>query len=241
MIEGGEMRRLLLALGVLALLAPAAGVSKRPPHPGKSATNVAHMCKSLRAANPTLFKRVWGTNSNHRNAFGKCVAAHARAKHRPGSFTLHNLTLSSRGTVTSASAPGCQSTAAGCTITTTGTISGAFAGSYSSSFTILWTQSTPNGAGGFCAPATGTTTLTLPGLGTLTKSEHGTVCEVGATGPNVEHTMTNGTFTVSSGTGVFTGATGSGSLSFDQKPGPTSAVGGAVTDSETFTTLTIKL
>ena len=53
--------------------------------------------------------------------------------------------------------------------------------------------------------------------------------------------MTNGTFTISGGTGVFAGASGSGTSSFDQKPGATSTQGGAVTDSETFNSLTIKL
>ena len=53
--------------------------------------------------------------------------------------------------------------------------------------------------------------------------------------------MTNGTFSVTGGTGVFAGATGLGTSTFDQKPGATSALGGAVTDSETFSSLTIKL
>jgi len=231
----------ILAVAAIALLIPAAATAKRPPAPGKSAQNAAHMCKDLRAANPALFKQTWGTNANKSNAYGKCVAAHARAKRHQGMFTLHNVTLTSTGTVTDAGAANCQTTAAGCTVVSAGTVSGAFAGSYTSSFTILWLQATPNGAGGFCAPATGTTTVTLTGLGTLTKSEQATVCEVGATGANVEHTMTNGTFTITGGTGVFVGATGTGTSSFDQKPGATSSLGGAVTDSETFTSLTIKL
>jgi hypothetical protein len=235
------MKKLILLLGAVALVAASSTMAKQPPSRGKSAQNVAHMCKALRAANPTLFRATWGTNANKRNAYGKCVAAHARAKHHGGSFTLHNLSLSSSGTVTGAGAAGCELTVAGCALTSSGTIAGAFTGTYSSSFTIFWLQKTPNGAGGFCAPASGTTTLTIPGLGTLTKSEQGTVCEVGASGPNVEHTMTNGTFSVTAGTGVFTGATGLGTSTFDQKPGATSALGGAVTDSETFSSLTITL
>src|SRR5262249_39390699 len=128
------MRRLFLALGMLALVVPVAATAKRSPPPGKSATNVAHLCKDLRAANPLLFKQVWGTNTNHRNAYGKCVSARARAKHHPVTFTLHNLTFASSGTVTSAGAAGCQFTAAGCTVTTSGAVSGAFVGTYSSSF-----------------------------------------------------------------------------------------------------------
>lgn len=236
------MSKLILALALAALLLPVAAAAKKPPTTkGKSATNVAHMCKDLRAANPTLFKQTWGTNVNKRNAYGKCVSAHARAKHHGGTFTLHSLALNSSGTVTAAGAAGCQFTAAGCTVTSAGTITGAFMGTYNSSITILWMQATPNGSGGFCAPASGTTTLTLTGLGTVTKAEKGSVCEVGPTGANVEHKMTDGTFTVTAGTGVFSGATGSGTSSFDQKPGATSALGGAITDSETFDTLTIKL
>ena len=235
------MRRLIPVVAVLALFVPAAATAKQPPAAAKSALNVAHMCKNLRSANPALFKQTWGTNANKSNAYGKCVSAHAHAKHHGATFTLHNVTLTSAGTVTNAGAANCQTTAAGCTVASAGTVSGAFLGTYTSSVTILWLQATSNGAGGFCAPATGATTVTLTGLGTLTKSEQGTVCEVGATGVNVEHTMTNGTFTVSSGTGVFAGATGSGTSSFDQKPGATSSLGGAVTDSETFTSLTIKL
>ncbi len=235
------MKRLILLAGAVALVVATSAPAKRPPSPGKSAQNVAHMCKALRGANPTLFKMTWGRNHNKRNAYGKCVAAHARAKHRGGSFTLSNLSLSSSGRVTGVGAAGCELAAAGCALTSSGTIAGAFAGTYLSSFTIFWLQKTSNGAGGFCAPASGTTTLTIPGLGTLTKSEQGTVCEVGASGPNVEHQMTNGTFSVSAGTGVFNGATGNGAVSFDQKPGATSALGGAVSDSETFSSLVIKL
>src|SRR5947207_3103215 len=110
----------------------------------------------------------------------------------PTSARRVNNRLSSSGTVTGAGAAGCESTAAGCALSSFGTIAGAFGGTYSTSFTIFWLQKTPNGAGGFCAPASGATTLTIPGLGTLTKSEQGTVCEVGPSGPNVRHTMTNG-------------------------------------------------
>jgi hypothetical protein len=235
------MKRLIFLVGALALVAATTALAARQPSPGRSAQNVAHVCKALRAANPTLFKATWGTNANKRNAYGKCVAAHARAKHHVGSFTLHNLSLSSSGTVTGAGTAGCELTAAGCALISSGTIAGAFGGTYSSSFTIFWLQKTSNGAGGFCAPASGSKTITIPGLGAVTKSEQGTVCEVGTSGPNVEHTMTNGTFSVTAGTGVFTGATGLGTSTFNQKPGATSALGGVVTDSETFSSLTIKL
>jgi hypothetical protein len=242
------MRKPAIVLLVAALAVPAAADAKKPP-PKQSKTavtatkNAAKACAALRAANATLFRTTWGKNHNGRNAFGKCVSAHARAKQANPTFTLHNLTLNSTGTVTNAGATGCQFTAAGCTVTSTGTVTGAFGGTYSSTFTILW-QTTgapnPNAPGGFCADATGDVTLTFPGLGTLTKHEVGKVCETTATGANVPHSFT-GTFTVTGGTGVFNGATGSGTASWSQQPGATSAQGGAVTGSETFETLTLKL
>lgn len=235
------MKKIILVAVVSALAVPISAVAK-PPQVSPTATkNVAWLCKSLRAGDKAGFAKSFGTNGNLRNAYGKCVSAHARSKHLVGqTLVLHNITLNSTGTVTAAGAAGCQFTAAGCTITSTGSISGVAVGTYSSTLTILWAQAVSNNAGGYCAPATGTTTLTLPLVGTLTKSEQGTVCEVGATGSNVEHTMTNGTFTVTSGTGLLGTITDAGTVTFDQKPGTTSALGGAVTGSETFTTLTLK-
>lgn len=246
------MRKLMLVL-VASALFPAAALANN--HPGKhhqvsrgaspsqlTAKNSAWLCKSLQTQDRTAFAKSFGTNGNLRNAYGKCVSGHARGTHLHGStFTLHNVTLTSTGTVTSAGAANCQTTTQGCTITSTGTVNGVVGGTYSTTWTILWTQATSNNQGGYCAPASGTTTLTFPVVGTLTKSEQGTVCEVGATGTNVEHTLNGGTFTVTSGTGMLTGATGSGTVSFDQKPGATNSMGGAVTGSETFSDLTITL
>jgi hypothetical protein len=240
------MKRLTLGLLVLALTVPVAAEAKQPPgkpkHPPKTAQaaakNAAWMCKSLRTANPAAFATAFGTNHNARNAYGKCVSAHARAKHSNRAFTMRHVTINASGTVTNAGAVGCQSNAGGCTLTSSGTLDGIAGGTYSSTLTIMWTQATPNGHGGFCAPAAGDTTLTVPGLGTLTKHESGTVCEVGATGPNVAHTF-SGSFTVTGGTGLFAGATGSGTVAFTQQPGATSALGGAVSARERFTTLVV--
>ena len=66
------------------------------------------------------------------------------------------------------------------------------------------------------------------------------MCEVGATGVNVAHTFT-GTFTVTGGTGLFNGATGSGTATFTQQPGTTSALGGSVSGLETFTSLSVQI
>jgi len=247
------MRLLSICALVLALAVPAAAVAGGPkpkPHPKKptatqvaAAKNSAWACKSLRAQDKTAFTKAFGTNAAGRNAFGKCVSAHARAKKGLHGVTLrfHNLVVSSTGTITDGGADGCQFTDAGCTLTSTGTLNGVVGGTYMSTWTILWKQATSNGQGGYCAPGTGTTTLTLPALGTLTKAEQGTVCEVGATGSNVEHVLSGGTFDVASGTGLLSKVTGSGTVAFDQKPGSTSALGGAVTGSETFSTLTVTL
>lgn len=240
------MKTLTLGLLALALAVPAGAAAKHPPKKPKNAPttkqsatkNAAWMCKTLRAANKTGFNAVFGTNHNGRNAYGKCVSAHARSKHSNKAFSLKNLRISATGTVTNAGAAGCQLSASGCTLASTGTLTGVVGGTYSSTFTIMWTQATPNGQGGFCAPAAGDTTLTLPGLGTLSKHEAGQVCEVGATGPNVAHTFT-GTFDVTAGTGFFAGSTGSGTVTFTQQPGTTTALGGAVTATERFTSLSV--
>ena len=241
------MTKTLLLFAVAALCLPlAASAHGKPPikhhnaHTVAVAKNSAWLCKALRAQDKAAFAQTFGA---HRNAYGKCVSMHARLRHHVHGRTLtfHDLTVASTGTVTSAGAPGCQFADAGCTITSAGTLTGIPNGTYTSTWTILWKQATSNGTGGYCAPATGTTTLTLPIVGTLTKAEQGTVCEVGATGTNVEHTLTNGTFTVSSGTGMLTNSTGNGTVSFDQKPGATDATGGVVTGSETFQNLTVQL
>jgi hypothetical protein len=239
------MKTLVCALA-LALLVPAlafAGGHNKPPKPtpaqAAAAKNSAWLCKSLRTQDKAGFAAAYGTA---KNAYGKCVSSHARAKKLHGkTLTFQNVVIASTGTVTNAGASGCQFTDAGCTLTSTGTLNGIAGGTYTSTWTILWKQATSNNAGGYCAPATGTTTLTLPIVGSLTKTEKGTVCEVGATGSNVEHVLQNGTFDVTSGTGLLTKSTGTGTLTFDQKPGSTSALGGVLTGSETFSTLAVTL
>jgi hypothetical protein len=239
------MRRVTFVLLILGLLVPVSAEAKKPPKkktPKQQLTtkNSAWMCKSLRGANAMAFRLAFGTNTNGRNAFGKCVSAHARAKNTNRVVTLKHLAINATGTVTNAGAVNCQFTASGCVLSSSGSLAGAVGGTYTSTLTILWTQATSNGHGGFCAPASGQTTLTLPGLGTITKQETGQICEVGTTGTNVAHTF-SGTFTVSGGTGLFSNASGSGTVTFTQQPGASSALGGTVTASETFTTLGVHI
>jgi hypothetical protein len=248
------MKKMLTMAIVAALASAAVAAAKKPPTPPKpvkgSVTqttgykNSAKLCKALMAANSTLFKTSFGTNHNKANAYGKCVSSHAQVKNRVVSITIRNITINATGTVTNAGAAGCQTTAAGCTLGAAGNLSGGLLGTFTSTFTVLWQQATSNGAGGYCAPATGTVVLTFPGLGTVTKTEKGNLCEVGATGVNVAHAFT-GTIESVTGTGVFTGLTSSatpiGTATFTQQPGATSSMGGAVTGSETFSSLTLKL
>lgn len=117
------------------------------------------------------------------------------------------------GTETSLSAAGCQFTLVGCTVQSAGTATSSHMGTgpYTSTLTVDWADATSNGDGGFCAPASGTGTITAANGDTLSQSESGTVCEVGPTGSNVPHTF-SGTYTNTGGTGRFADATGSGTV-----------------------------
>jgi len=125
----------------------------------------------------------------------------------------HSFSSNGSGTETSLSGVGCQFTPAGCTVQTSGTATSSHLGTgpYTTTLTVLWSQATPNGDGGYCAPATGPSTLTAANGDQLDLQNTGTVCEVGPTGNNAPHTFT-GTYTITGGTGRFTRASGSGSL-----------------------------
>jgi hypothetical protein len=149
----------------------------------------------------------------------------AAAAHGGDHFKRHNdwgLREVGTGHVTSAGTPDCQHVPGVCTVTAAGTITGRpiANGTFGSSWTIDWAHATSNGHGGFCAPATGTTTLadSATPANTITKAEQGKVCEVGATGATVEH-VGFGTYTVTAATGTLAPLVGStGRFWFDQKP-----------------------
>jgi hypothetical protein len=73
-------KRLLMALGVLACLAlPAAALAHPPTKTDKK--NAAKECRLERGttdATKEAFAAKYGTNANHKNAFGKCVSQRAR-------------------------------------------------------------------------------------------------------------------------------------------------------------------
>ena len=127
------MKKLMLAgVLVLALAVPAVAGAKQPPKkPPKTpkaqqvaTKNAAWMCKTMKAANPVAFGALFGSNRNGRNAYGKCVSAHARAKNSNRAFSLRNITVAATGTVTNAGSAGCQFSASGCTLTSSGNLNG---------------------------------------------------------------------------------------------------------------------
>ena len=218
---------ILFALAVLALPAAAAAHDGGHGHHGDrdrhharvsartAAKNAAFACKVERhELGDDDFGDRWGDNDSKRNAFGKCVSA----KREHG---LHaRLFEVATGHMTSAGAENCQFSDAGCTVTAVGEVSGlpVQSGTFSSTLTIDWKHAWSNGEGGFCAHATGTTTLS-DGNGSLVQTQTGKLCEVGATGTNVEHVFF-GRYAIDGAhsTGAYANAQGKGLSAFDQKP-----------------------
>jgi hypothetical protein len=100
----------------------------------------------------------------------------------------------------------CQLTDEGCTITDEGTLKGTHVGkgTFVQTAIVLWKKGFPNGSGGYCAPASGTITITASDKSTITADRVGILCEVGGT-----HTF-NGTYFITGGTKRFEGASGTG-------------------------------
>lgn len=73
-------RRVLIAVLLGAFIAPAAVLAQTPP--GQDRENAARACKAMRASmGLDLFRQTYGTaDSNHRNAFGKCVSKWTRTE-----------------------------------------------------------------------------------------------------------------------------------------------------------------
>lgn len=108
---------------------------------------------------------------------------------------------------------GCQFDEEGCTVKSSGVIRGTHIGNgtFTSTLTILWTKSFPNGSGGFCAPASGEGKIDSADKSTWNIFQVGIVCEVGPTGKNVPHTF-NGTYFITTGEKRFANMEGSGNL-----------------------------
>ena len=227
----------LLALPAAALGGGNGARDHRAAAATVAARNAAFACGVLRDTHPLGFARAFGS-------YRRCLSRGARpaGRHPSLTFTLHNLNLSTSGAVTAVDAdPGCRLSDAGCTLTIAGSATGLLRGTYSTRLTVLWSQQVTNLANGFCAVATGTVTLTLPPLGTVVESTTGNVCEIGPTGPNVGHTLAHAPATVAVARrgGAFRAAAGKGSVSFVQKPGPASALGGPVSGGLAFSRFTL--
>ena len=144
----------------------------------------------------------------------------------PGAALAATFSEQSAGNQTSAGAPNCQNTAAGCTVGFAGTVTGTpiAAGTFSSTLTIFYTQFTPGPSPfAFCAPASGSATLVdgANSANTISKDESGQVC-ASSFNSGGSYTFT-GTYTITGGTGIYSGATGTGTVnSFEAvQGGPT--------------------
>jgi hypothetical protein len=180
--------------------------------------NAAQTCKAeRRAKGDDGFASQWGTNQTQANALGKCVSSRVRLASRA------QLLEFASGAISSFGAAGCNTSTAGCALAASGAIEGKpiAHGSFVAALTAVWTSATSNGAGGYCAPTTGTVTLS-DGTNTIVESVQGSLCEIGATGATVGHAFA-GRYTVTGGTGSYTGAQGSGRLAFYQ-PSATNAI-----------------
>jgi len=115
------------------------------------------------------------------------------------------------GTVTYYGPENCQLSDTGCTVVTEGTVKGKHIGmgTFTNTVTVLWKSGFPNGSSGYCAPASGTETITAADGSTLTAKRVGILCEVGPTGTNGPYTF-NGSYFITEGTKRFSEASGSG-------------------------------
>lgn len=156
----------------------------------------------------------WSAMTGAADAFTIGTAAATTTYNFEPSAGNRAFTSAGSGTESSLIAPGCQNVAPfDCTVQSAGTATSSHLGMgrYGSTLTVHWGSATSNGAGGYCAPADGTGTLTAANGDTLTQSETGTVCEVGATSLTAPHSFT-GSFTDTGGTGRFATATGGGTI-----------------------------
>ena len=133
-----------------------------------------------------------------------------------GSALAANFDEQGVGHQTSSGAPNCNMSPSGCTIESAGTITGTpiAVGTFTSTLTIYYTQyNTNNPNYAFCAPANGSATLVdgTNAANTITKDESGQLC-ASSFGSGGSYSFI-GSYTITGGTGVYSGATGSGTVS----------------------------
>jgi hypothetical protein len=132
-----------------------------------------------------------------------------------GSALAATLGEQEAGSQTSAGASNCQFSPSGCTIGSAGTVIGTpiTAGTFTSTLTIYYTQFTVGNPGfAFCAPASGSATLVdgTNTANTISKAESGQVC-ASSFGSDGSYTFI-GNYTITGGTGIYSGATGTGTV-----------------------------
>jgi hypothetical protein len=201
------MKRLLLLVGVLALLLPAAATATRPPTKAQlfATKNAAWTCKALQTTmGRNAFIAAYGTNKKARgsgamrNAYGKCVSQKKKKLLAAALFESATGTLS-------VTAPTPPSTAK--TLTLTGTITGVrpiTSGDLSATLSVDTSKAVTKHHA-TCAQATGTITLSQAGAaGTLVKTLTSAVYCTNSAGSALV-----GRYTLT-GTGAFATATGVG-------------------------------
>ena len=70
------MKKFLLLLSLVALVAPVAAFADGSPSPAQTANAI---CAAAKTAMGTSFATTYGTNAAKSNAFGKCVSANAKS------------------------------------------------------------------------------------------------------------------------------------------------------------------
>ena len=81
---------------------------------------------------------------------------------------------------------------------------------YSTQLTSFWTRAYPNGRDGFCAPTEGEVVMSNQ-YGTVNALFQGSTCDINFQSERLPH-LYDGQFTVTSGTGKYAGATGTGEI-----------------------------
>lgn len=112
----------------------------------------------------------------------------------------------------------CAINPAGCSVQVDGTLGKERfkKGTFSSTATMNWLQSFPNGKGGYCAPLSGKATLVDAKNSQLFVTFNGDACDKQEGNPNGVHTF-KGTFMVTGGTGKYKKSSGKGTVSGQQE------------------------
>lgn len=191
------MRKLLLTLAALALLAPVTAPGKPPPPTKKikqvAAGNAAWSCRTERQVlGAAAFAKKYGTQA-------KCVSKR-KEQLRSGArlFEKTSGALTSSGSANTL------------TLAVTGSVEGRpiADGPSTATLKVDLSRSSRNGLGGYCAAATGSATLADTATSTISLSLAGTYCTLGSAENAAQGFV--GTYTVSDGSGTYAESAGTG-------------------------------